>query len=100
VIELTILSQMHFSEFNLGAWLCLNLGCKVVGCGRAAGGHCRSPPHLISIETKLAKFPKLKALGATTITNWGGRIITKAVLDRLNMYLCPIFAACHLDKNW
>jgi hypothetical protein len=24
VIELTILSQMHFSEFNLDAWLCMN----------------------------------------------------------------------------
>jgi hypothetical protein len=37
VIELTILSQMHFSEFNLGAWLCLNLGYKVVGRPRRSG---------------------------------------------------------------
>jgi hypothetical protein len=34
---LTILSQMHFSEFNLGAWLCLNLGYKVVGRPRRWG---------------------------------------------------------------
>jgi hypothetical protein len=37
VIELTIPSQMHSSKFNLGAWLCLNLGCKVVGLPRRWG---------------------------------------------------------------
>jgi hypothetical protein len=43
VIELTILSQMHFSEFDLEAWLCLNLACKVVGRPRRWGPGAQIP---------------------------------------------------------
>ena len=43
VIELTILSQMHFSEFNLEAWLCLNLVWKVVGRPRRWGPGAQIP---------------------------------------------------------
>jgi len=100
VIELIILSQTHFSEFNLGAWWCRNLGNKVVGCGRATGG-AAGPPQIPNLPNcNSDRFPKFQALGATTTTNWCWKIITKVVLDRLNIYLCPIFAACHLDENW
>ena len=56
MIELIILSQMHFSEFNLVAWLCQNLRIKVVGFGRAVGEHRRSPGNQAQIPLEISEI--------------------------------------------